>query len=56
MDTSATNFNFLTFNAVEFFGDAFDDVDDEELDDDDEPDDDDCFLRVFAVDALGSLQ
>ena len=56
MEISATNFDLLTFNTVEFFDDTFDDVDDEEPDDDDDPDDDDFFLRVFAVDALGSLQ
>ena len=56
LETSATDFDFLTFNTVELVDDTFDVVDVEEPDDDDDPDDDDCFLRVFAVDALGSLQ
>ena len=48
-----------TFNAVEFLDDASDeevDVDDEPDDDDELDDDEDVVLRLFEVDALGSLQ
>ena len=59
LETSATDFDFLTFNTVELVDDTFDVVDVEEPDDDDDPDDDeddDCFFKVFLVATLGSLQ